>query len=224
VNGKIDKDRIWWIPNGINLDLFNESRYDLPHELSYLKENKKFNVVYTGSLGNVYGLESLIDAARLCANNSDIFFTLVGDGALRNRLRELANKNNLENINFIKPVEKKFVPGILRSSDLLYASMKEKDIFKYGVSLNKLQEYMFAKKPIVFSCASCLNNPIAQSGSGIIANNNDPKSIFNAIIKIYKMNNIERENMGNNGREYVMKNYTMDIIGKKYLELYKIIT
>ncbi|HBC94000.1 MAG TPA: glycosyltransferase WbuB, partial [Pelotomaculum sp.] len=85
----ISKEKIFYIPNGVNLSRYQESSFPFSPQLSNTLNAlaDKFIAVYTGSLGSVNGLDTLLDAARLLQLRGDKHphFLLVGNGAQKNR-------------------------------------------------------------------------------------------------------------------------------------------
>lgn len=214
-----NKKDITWIPNGVNTNKFLEpvkTNLTIPKQFKYLKDENKFHVIYAGSLGNAYNLMNLIKAARLLENKiSEIHITIIGNGAKKEKMKEYISKYSINNVSFKQPIEKRALPTVLDTADLLYASMKEAAVFRYGVSMNKLQEYLLLGKPVVFACEICGNNPIAISGAGKVANSSDASSISKAIYELYQLNGKERKIMGKKGKEYVLDNFSMDVLGQK---------
>ena len=66
---------------------------------NFLKQNY---IIFAGNLGKAQSLDTLIDAAYLLRNKSDINFILIGDGSEKRNLIDKVNKLNLKNIIFIE--------------------------------------------------------------------------------------------------------------------------
>ena len=82
-------------------------------------------------------------------------------------------------------------------------------VFRYGISSNKLFDFMAGERPIVFSCDSS-NNPIAEAGAGLTVAPGQPQALAEAIAQIAAMPRAERQRMGRAGREYVEQNHGFD--------------
>lgn len=85
----VPKDKIIWIPNGVNLGRFNVSEGN-----SNLKYNKSsFLITYTGAIGKANNLDILIEVAeKLNKNYPEIKFLLVGDGPEKERLVRISKE------------------------------------------------------------------------------------------------------------------------------------
>lgn len=69
----------------------------------------KFVVSYIGTMGMAHGLDTIIEAAeQLQLSNSEISFLVVGEGAEKERIVELARQRGLSNLRFVdqQPREK----------------------------------------------------------------------------------------------------------------------
>lgn len=54
----------------------------------------------------------------------------------------------LDNVLFLDSILKKMVPAFLNKMDVLYIGLQNQKLFKFGISPNKLMDYMMASKPI----------------------------------------------------------------------------
>jgi colanic acid biosynthesis glycosyl transferase WcaI len=78
----------------------------------------KFVVCYAGNLGPAQGLETLLDASRLLADESGIVVVLVGGGTLWNALAERIQGEQLSNVRLLPHQPFARVPEIYGASDL----------------------------------------------------------------------------------------------------------
>ena len=74
-------------------------------------------ILYSGNIGEKQGLEIVIEAARALASRTDLQFLIVGEGAGKTRLMELAQTYGLNNVRFagLQPYE--VLPSLLASAD-----------------------------------------------------------------------------------------------------------
>lgn len=114
-------------------------------------------------------------------------------------------------------MQKAAIPSLLASMDVCYIGLQKQSLFRFGVSPNKLMDYMIAGKPIIHAIEAG-NDLVAESGCGISVPPEDPDAIANAIKRLMSMSPAEREEMGRRGREYVIANHDYNILAKKFLE------
>src|SRR5699024_8887774 len=76
---------------------------------------------------------------------------LIGDGPQKNKLMEQALKLNINNVSFLNKVKKNQIPHVLKKSDACLFHLASTPVFKYGISSNKLFDYMMSGKPMIFA-------------------------------------------------------------------------
>jgi glycosyltransferase involved in cell wall biosynthesis len=211
----ISNEKIVWIPNGVNLEQFDNPKQLDPDSnlVQLLRKNKNnFKVIYTGAHGPANGLSVIIDAATILQRNlNKIHFFLIGAGAEKDKLQYDAEKYNLKNINFFSPIPKEQIPDLLRYADLLLHCFAPIDVFKYGISPNKIYDYLASRKPIIMSVKTS-NNIVQDAMAGIVVEPGNAEDLVKGIVKIQKMAPEERQKLGVNGRAYVEKYHNTRVL------------
>jgi colanic acid biosynthesis glycosyl transferase WcaI len=79
-------------------------------------DSSKKVILYSGNIGEKQGIEIIIEVAETL-KESEAFFLIIGDGAFKKKLQDLAQSKRLENIKFfpLQPIE--LLPGILNIAD-----------------------------------------------------------------------------------------------------------
>jgi hypothetical protein len=201
-----------YIPNGVDLA---EVRYPqkLDDDIASQLENNKFVVGYVGTVGAANALQSLLEAAKLLVNNSDIVFVIVGDGQEKKRLMELSV--NIPNVLFLPAIPKVQVQSMLAFFDICYIGLKKEKLFEYGVSPNKIFDYMYSGKPILHSI-STKKGLVARASCGVSVEAENPRAIAGGVFKLFSLSDSERELLGENGKQYVIEHHTYDKLALKY--------
>jgi glycosyltransferase involved in cell wall biosynthesis len=211
------------VPNGIDLEGWDAVSAPMPethaHALCHLREENRFLIGYAGGHAVSNALDSFILAAdRL--RDLPISLVLVGNGAEKERLCEMAKERGLTNVLFLPAVPKVAVPGLLAQMDALFLGWQNKPIYRFGISPNKLMDYMMAAKPIIHA-NSAGNDLVAESGCGISTPPEDADAIAEAIRKLYPLSPPERETIGARGRAFVMERYTYPTLARQFLDALK---
>ncbi len=201
----IEKEKIVWISNGANI---NHSKY-----IKKL-ENNKFNVVYTGSVGVANDLSVLVDAANILKNKDKIHFTIIGNGAMKKELIDKAKNLNLKNITFLDPVPKIEIYNYLYSASLLYVGLKNLPLYRYGMSMNKIFDYMSVAKPILF-VSDIDENIVNDVECGFVVKNPNPNKIADLIEKISQISSKDLNILGKNGYDYMTKFFSIKVLCDK---------
>ncbi len=197
----IPSEKVIWIPTGVDLSRFTEDTHELAnHEF--------FQVMYLGAHGQANALDVTIEAAKIVKEMGfgEIHFVFMGDGPEKTKLIALAKEFGLTNVEFRDPVPKKDVHNALREADAFLFNLEDVAVFKYGISPNKLFDYMITGKPVITS-VEAKGNPVEKARCGLIVPPRDPKALAEALIKIYRMSPDEREEMGHRGQEYVKEHH-----------------
>jgi glycosyltransferase involved in cell wall biosynthesis len=206
----IKREKIVWMPNGIDMDL-------LPDVNVSEKKNGKFTVMYTGSHGLANSLETLIRSAKILQDEKwedKIIFRLVGGGPEKLNLRKLAEELKLKNIIFEDPVPKKEVYKKMKEADIFVICAKKVSLYRWGMSPNKLFDYFVMAKPIIWAIEA-FNDPVKEAGAGISIPPEDPVALAEAVKEIFYMKYEDRLEMGLRGREYVIKNHDFKILASR---------
>lgn len=161
----VPESKVFAINNGVDLEVFRENaqRYQIENE--DLKDPDTFKVVYTGSIRKVNNLGLLLDAAKK-VTNPKIRFLIWGGGDELESLRKRVEEEKITNVKFQGKVEKKYVPSIVCKADLNIAHNNPTPLFRFGISFNKLFDYLAAGKPVL-SDFPCKYNPAVQYGAGM---------------------------------------------------------
>jgi glycosyltransferase involved in cell wall biosynthesis len=211
----IRSQRVENINNGVDLRQFDDQVQS--HFSSKISERTDvFKVVYTGALNDFNSIDLLIDAAKMMKNQTDIHIYVYGDGYHREALIE---KSKDLPISFMGRVEKKLIPGILSRSDLNVMIGQDLSILKYGLSLNKMFEYMASEKPIL-SNLNTLFDVIQENGAGITVPGNDPVALADGIKYFKNLSESDYQNYARNSRKLAEK-YDFIVLSRKLENLFQ---
>lgn len=221
----IPANKVIHIPNGASPELFSATGVEMPRELdeiiSSLRSKGKWLVGYIGAHGIANALDTIIESAKLLQDEGAdrVHFLFIGDGPEKERLVRRAEDWGLNNINFHQSIPKDAVPNLLRAIDATVISWKESDLYeKYGMSTNKLWDYMMSAKPVVWAINSA-NDPVAESGCGITVSPENPEEMAKAIMELCSLSDDERQYMGMKGHDYVMKYNSVPVLASKLLKI-----
>lgn len=201
----IPYEKIKVIPNGVDLQLFNNMKID----------RDMFKLIYTGRINPHKKLDWLIQAYQLVKKDyPELKLEIVGDGPLLKYYKKYINESNLNGcINLRGLVDDLELVKLLKSSFIyILPSIRE------GQSITIL-EAMAAGTPqiVVNAKGSGAVELVRSSISGIIVNPS-PKSIADGIINILS----DKElwvNLQKNGLKFI-QNYTWDKAAEDYLKIY----
>ncbi len=122
----------------------------------------------------------------------------------------------MTNLTFAPRVPKSQVHDFLTHCDLLYLSVHDSEVWDYGLSLNKLIDYMLAAKPIVASYSG-YPSMINEAECGTFVPAADAVALRDEIRRFAEMPSDERTTMGERGRTWLLAQRTYRALAENYL-------
>ncbi len=210
-NYGFDLDRFFYIPNGYLTEAADRPRRD--------SKSQKFVVGYCGAMSSYYCLDDLIYAAADLEDHTDIEFHLVGGGEDKVRLEALVIDLGLKNVKFLGRVEKTDVLNRIEQFDICYVGLKDIQANHYGISCNKLYEYMYMSKPIIANYTS-FYDPVTSYGCGLTSAPGDVVSLCHNIIR-FVVDEDFRVLCAQNSKHFFERNHDFKMIAPRYLDIIK---
>ena len=218
--GMQSEDKFEYIPNGIVMeDWLNAKEPGEEHKqlFSKLHSEGKFIVEYLGGHALSNALDQLLDAARIV---KDVAFVLVGKGVEKERLQKRVADEGIDNLYFLPPVPKNQVPKVLQEADALYIGAAHSPLYRFGVSMNKLYDYMMSGKPVLNGVVAS-NNEVKGANCGLSFDSSKPEEIAEAVIKLKNLTQEERDSLGQNGKKWVTENCDYTKLAERFLDIMK---
>jgi glycosyltransferase involved in cell wall biosynthesis len=195
-----------YVPNGIRV---TAERWDTP------VPTRRGSVVYSGGFARAHGMGAVIDAAGvLQAAAAPVDLTLYGDGIERAALERRVEREQLANVHFGGLVPKADLPDLLAEAEICICTGSSLPVHRYGISFNKLFDYFYAAKPIVFAVDSG-NNPVAAASAGMTVPAEDGTALASAIMELAARDPEDLAQMGERGREFLLKEHDFVILGAR---------
>ncbi|WP_201766045.1 glycosyltransferase family 4 protein [Nafulsella turpanensis] len=214
-------NKFYYLPNGFSLEEWMKNQKPPQSHLEVLeglKEKRKFIIGYAGGHALSNALGTLLKAAKLLSKKASIAFVLIGKGVEKENLIKMATSLGLENIIFLPPVPKKSIPGVLPYMDVLYIGWARNPLYRFGISPNKLIDYMMAAKPIIHA-VDAGNDIVKEASCGFSISPEDPQQLVKAILKMEELSEEERKEMGEKGKAFVLKNHNYELLAEQFIEI-----
>jgi glycosyltransferase involved in cell wall biosynthesis len=214
VSRGMDPAKFHYLPNGIDLDAARGDG-DVPSVVRDAIRPGAFTVGFVGTLGRANVLETLIDAARLVEPDG-VQVVVVGHGPEREQL--VARAGDAANVAFVGPVAKEQVAPTLALFDACYVGYRRSPLYRFGVSPNKLYDYMAAGRPVLFA-ADAANQPVQEADCGRTIAPEDPEALAEAIRSLAAASAEERARLGANARAYVAERHDYARLAERLAEV-----
>ncbi|WP_339918492.1 glycosyltransferase family 4 protein [Photorhabdus noenieputensis] len=208
------------IPNGVVIDDWVNQLTPLNSLLETLitaEKNKGHKIVcYCGAHGRPNALERLLKTASLL-HDKPITFLLVGTGFEKENLIKESESLGIHNVIFFEPIPKTQIPTLLNKIDIAYIGLQKQSLFRFGISPNKLIDYMMAGKPIL--CAiDAGNDPVSEVNCGITVKSGKPEDIAQALLKLSELSNEKLNQMGQKGKIYALENHAYSVLADNFIK------
>jgi glycosyltransferase involved in cell wall biosynthesis len=110
------------------------------------------------------------------------------------------------------------MPALLELVDACFIGWQKKALYRFGISPNKVLDYMMAGKPIIQAAAEG-NDLVSLSNCGLTVPSENPSAIAAAVKELMNYPLSEREAMGLRGRQYVQLHHDYAHLARRYLEI-----
>lgn len=183
-------------------------------------KNEKKKNVHIGTvktLSENYGIDILLQAFALVRRKCtvDIYLSIAGKGKDEEELRLLAQKLGIaDTVNFLGFISHDQVPFVLNSLDI-YVALSRKESFGVAVL-----EASACGKPVVVSDAEGLEEVVENGKTGFVVGKDDPLAAADALLRLIEDPSLRCE-MGENGRQRVLKYYTWEHSLNQMLQAYE---
>lgn len=212
----VSPSRILWVPHGVEL-----GRYEELAEYTGGPQ-RPFKVMFLGGFVEANSIDSILDAAAVLEKRgrSDIRFVLVGSGQEREALIARAKAMGLANVEFRAAVPKREVARTMGEADAFIYGLRDLPLYRFGISLNKLTDYLAAGRPIVFFGRSTYD-PVKDAEAGFSVPPGDQEVLADAVEKLVALTPEERIEMGERGRRYLLEHHNIPELAARLLEVFE---
>ena len=208
-----DPGKVVYLPNMVSLEPYLDPSYPV------LTRREEFRVLYLGNLTPVCALDVLLEAARILQSEHPelpIRVKIVGTGVARQELIDLKARLELRNVEIPGPVPRAAIPAEVGAADACVALLRRVSVVtEYGMSMNKVYEYLGAARPVVFA-VEALNDPIAEARAGLSIPPEDARALADALLTLYHTPLEERRAMGRRGHELARSQFSTEVIGERF--------
>ncbi len=170
-----------------------------------------FVLMFAGNLGLAQGLDAVLDAAALLAEEgAGILLVFVGTGLEEGRLRARAEAEGLGNVRFVGRRPLGEMGRILPLADALLVHLRDDPLFAITIP-GKTQTYLYVGLPVLMAVRGDAADVISSAGAGVLAEPENSRSIADAALRLAAMPPAERGAMGAAGRVYYDRELSLSV-------------
>jgi putative colanic acid biosynthesis glycosyltransferase WcaI len=211
------RERIAVIPNWVDtIDLEPQ-----PRENDWAREHGlegKFVVMHSGNIGHAQDLDSLIRAATFLRDLDDLRIVLIGGGARRDELKELARLLEVDNVLFMGYQPREVLADSLSAADLHVVGLA-RGLAGYVVP-SRLYGILAVARPVIAAAeeVSETASVVRRADAGLVVPPGRPELLARAIRRAYD-GELDLRGMGERGRVYVAAEGDREVAVGRYRAL-----
>lgn len=166
------------------------------------------NILFAGNIGVAQSFDTILHSAKILAESINNFtFIILGEGRDKKRIQEEIKKMKIEkHFNFLGSHPPEEMSNYFACADALLVSLRDTKIFSYTIP-GKLQSYLACGRPIIASLNGIGAKIIDDSQCGFISRSEDPTGLADSILSLNKLNEQQKERLGNNAIDYYEKEF-----------------
>jgi glycosyltransferase involved in cell wall biosynthesis len=224
----VDKRKIIIMPHGINTNLYYKRKLKKTFIKKY-KQNHEKIILFVGRLISPKGIDVLLRAFALLSNKYRIKLLIIGEGVLKEELKELATELSIsEKVVFIGHIEQDMLPEFYSLADIFVlpsTNYDSKGNFIRNVSENfglVLAEAMCCNVPVIASDMGGISDWVKDNYNGLLFQERNAVDLSRNIEK-YLNNNKLRKKIITNALNEIRDKYSWEANIEKLENLIKTI-
>jgi glycosyltransferase involved in cell wall biosynthesis len=203
----VEQGKIHFLPNWV------EDKHLWPNEIPTDESRRSLGLpegrlfMYAGNLGELQGLEPLVEAFGQCP---EVSLVLVGGGVACASLQHLVTLRRALNVHFVPSQPTERIGRFIAAADVQIVSLRDTRLLRATMP-SKLQSSMAASRPVLACAAGDVADLITASRSGIAVRPGDVPAAVEAIRRLNAMPAEELIEMGRRGRVHYEMNFAPDV-------------
>ena len=204
-NYKISKNKLHYFPNWAEDIFASVTSANCAPEI--LRKKNDFVILFAGNVGKAQGFDAVIEAARITENQEkNIKWVIIGKGRDWSRIKKKIENLKLSSVEMLGqfPIER--MREFYAAADAMLICLKSDPLFSLTIP-GKLQTYLMSRKPILGMIDGEAKNLIDRAEAGLSTTAENHIGLANNALKMANLSKFERDKMGQNGRNYCIKNF-----------------
>jgi glycosyltransferase involved in cell wall biosynthesis len=107
---------------------------------------------------------------------------------------------------------------LLATFDAACIAWLSRPLYRFGVSPNKLMDYMISGKPVL-NAIEAGNDIVAESGCGVSVTAEHPAALAEGARRLADMTAAERAAMGLRGRDFILKHHEYGVLASRFIDV-----
>jgi phosphatidyl-myo-inositol dimannoside synthase len=218
----VAREKVMVLHPGCNVDWFRPRKPNMSFRQELLREHSHDRVILTvGNLVARKGHDTVLAALpKIREEIPQVVYCVVGDGPYRRELDSLARRAGvLDRVIFAGHRPENELPDIYGLADIFVmasrATISSSDVEGFGMVF---LEASACEKPVIAGRSGGIPDVVVDGVTGFLVDPNDPEEVARSIIRVLKSEELASE-LGKNGRQRVVKEFTWDCFARRLREL-----
>ena len=165
-----------------------------------------FRILFAGNMGVAQDLGTVLKAAEILRDQTEIQWILVGDGRERASILKTIHDRGLTQVHWMGAHAVESMPEWLSSADALLVTLRDEPNFALTVP-GKVQSYLACAKPVIAALRGEGKAVIEEAKCGLVVEPQNPDQLAHAVLKLKALAPEQRLQLGANGRAYFEANF-----------------
>jgi len=205
-------EHIFLLTNGVDTTKFRPLSQSQAR--ANLEWDDRFTVLYAGTLGLAHGLTTLLEAAEMLQDRTDIRFVLVGEGATKGDLVTQADQRHLKNVTFLDAQPHQHMPVLLAAADICLVPLRKLPLFE-GALPSKMYEIMASARPMILGVNGEARQLTEQEARAALYVEPENPSALVSAIHYLREHPDQAKVLGQRGRAFVEARFDRDQLSKE---------
>jgi glycosyltransferase involved in cell wall biosynthesis len=194
----IEGERISYMPQ------YADDRFDAVASADQVKKDT-VDLVFAGNIGAAQSMPTIVHAAKLLADRSELRWHVVGDGSELENTKKLAEEIGVTNVIFHgrHPIEE--MPRYYAMADAMLVTLTADPVISLTLPA-KVQSYMAAGKPVLAAANGEIPKVLAAAECGFCAEAGNAEAFAEAVRKFLECE--DRGSLGERARAYYEAHFT----------------
>jgi glycosyltransferase involved in cell wall biosynthesis len=184
------------------------------HPIPSMPESSAFHIIYYGTFIHNHGVEYIVEAARLLADDPDIQFELIGDGPERGKAQDITNRYGLKNITFVEWLEKTELVKRVAQADVCLGAFGTTPQSLMTVQ-NKIYEGLAMAKPVITGYSPAVRHMLTHGEQVYLCERENPIYLAEAI-RVLKQDPTLRQSIAEKGHKLYLERFITSALGFQF--------
>ena len=171
-----------------------------------------FRVMFAGNIGVAQSFETILAAAETLRECREVHWIILGEGRKTGWVREEIMRRGLDRcVHLLGQHPVNSMPEWFAQADVMLVTLRKDPIFELTIP-SKIQSYMACGRPILAALEGEGGRVVEEASAGIVVPAEDAKALAEAVIRFSTMPSSHRDAMGQNGRQYFLREFDRDML------------